>query len=111
MAERRELGRIQKAAFGFGGHDDAMIGFSVTLGGPGWGVSDFTGTWAHEPDEHSRWTADDQKHHWAVAVRLLRDTLKAARKTGASDLAGTPIEATFDGNCLVSWRVLTEVLA
>lgn len=35
----KELGKIQKAEFGFGGSHDTMIGLTLTLGGKSWGVS------------------------------------------------------------------------
>ncbi len=106
---RTELGRITKATFGFGGYDDAMVGMSVTLGGDSWGVGDFRGTWA-DRTSRAEWTVDDQRGHFADAVIWLRDTLKAAKKRHVAELVGTPIEATFEGNRLTSWRVLTEVL-
>lgn len=110
MTQRKELGRIQKATFGYGGYDDAMIGFAVELGGEGWGVGDFIGTWASDPGVHAQWTPADQRRLWADAVVRLRDTLKAAKRKDVAALVGVPIEATFEGNLLKSWRVLTEVL-
>lgn len=109
MSARTELGRIQKATFGFGGYDDAMVGVSFTLGGESWGVGDFRGTWATR-SERAEWTVEDQLGHFAQAVIFLRDVLAAAKKRDVAQLAGTPIEATFEGNRLSSWRVLTEVL-
>jgi len=107
---REELGSIKRATFGFGGYQDAEIGLSLTLGGTSWGVGDFKGAWAIDRSEHARWSEQDRREGWAEAVHLLRDTLKAAKKQHVADLAGTPIIATFDGNRLVSWRVLNEVL-
>lgn len=110
MTTRRELGRIKSATFGFGGYDDAMIGFSVSLGGESWGVSDFKGTWSMAPTSTAKWTVEDQSKSFSDAVRFLLETLEQAKKKHVADLVGTPVEATFDGNLLQSWRVLTEVL-
>jgi hypothetical protein len=110
MAERTELGRIAKATFGFGGYDDAMMGLSLTFSGDSWGCSHFEGTWASAPSERALWTLADQDQQWAGAVRLLRDTLKAAKRSHVADLVGVPVECTFERNTLKSWRVLTEVI-
>jgi|SRR6478609_8148111 len=107
---RTELGKIQKAFFGFGGYQDAQFGVGFTLGGSAWGVSDFRGGWGMEPSSHAKWTAEENSHVISEACTWLRDILKAAGKTDVSQLAGTPIEATFDGMKLSSWRVLTEVI-
>jgi hypothetical protein len=110
MSERKELGRIQKASFGWGGYQDAMIGLSLTLGGEGWGVGDFRGAWGIERSEHAQWSEVGRQVQLGEVCMWLRDILKAANKQHVADLPGTPIEATFDGMKLVSWRVLTEVL-
>lgn len=107
---RTELGKIQKATFGFGGYQDAQFGVGFTLGGNAWGVSDFRGGWGMEPSDHAKWTAAENNGVIADACTWLRDILNAAGKTDISQLPGTPIEATFEGMKLSSWRVLKEVL-
>lgn len=107
----KQLGRITHARFGYGGYQDAQFGLSLTFEGPGWGVSDFKGPWADSAGPNTRgWTAAEQREAWADVVTLLRDTLKAAKVAGVSDLVGVPVEVTFDGNVLGSWRVLEEVI-
>lgn len=108
--ERKELGRIQKITYGFGGYQDAQFGLSVTLGGAGWGVADFHGGWAIKPSDHADWTVGDQDKWFAETARHILRLLKEAKATDVSGLLGKPIEATFDGNLLKSWRILTEVL-
>ena len=103
------LGRITRATFGFGGYDNAMIGLSLSFQGEAWGVKDFKGTWANWT-ERRKWTLDEQRGVFADAVELLRDTLHAAKKTDIAELVGTPVEVTFEGNVIKSWRVLTEVV-
>jgi hypothetical protein len=108
--ERKTLGRIEKASFGWGGYQDAMIGLTVTLSGESWGVTDHRGMWGTERGERTEWTEESRLSQLGDVCMWLRDILEAAKKTDVAQLAGTPIEATFDGNKLVSWRVLTEVL-
>lgn len=108
--ERKELGRIESIVFGFGGYQDAMAGFSVTLCGKGWGVGDFKGTWASSPSEGAKWTPGDQSHHFDTAFRWAMDLLRKARKSHLHELKGVPVEVTFEGNVLASWRILDEVL-
>lgn len=106
---RVELGKITKASFGAGGYDDAMTGVSFTLGGESWGVSDFWGTWSTH-NARCQWTVDEQLRIWGETVARLRDLLAAAKVKSVADLVGKPVEVTFNGNVLASWRILTEVL-
>jgi len=107
----KELGRISSARFGHGGYQDAQIGLSFSFEGESWGVQDFKGWWTQSVDSKgAQWTEEDRDRHYAEAVRLLDDTLRAAKKTDVAGLVGVPVEATFEGSTLKSWRVLTEVL-
>lgn len=108
---RTELGRIQKASFGWGGYQDVMIGLSITLGGKAWGVSDFKGTWGTDRTERTEWSEEDRLRQLGEACMFLKDLLQKTKKQSVEELVGTPIEATFDGNMLKSWRVLEEVLS
>lgn len=107
---RKELGRITKASFGWGGYQDVMIGLSVSLGGQSWGVDDFHGAWGNDRALNAQWTEESRLTHLGNACMFLRDLLKAAKVSDVSALVGTPIEASFDGQKLSSWRVLTEVI-
>lgn len=110
MTIRKELGRIIKAEYGFGGYQDAQFGLSVTLGGECWGVCDFIGSW----DKRSKGATYSQAEFDAGVVtdreRVIQ-LVKSAKKSAVSGLAGVPVEVTFEGNTLKSWRILTEVLA
>lgn len=111
MIERKELGKIKTATFGLGGYQDCQIGFWLTLGGDSWGVSaGKSGAWALERDKYCKWTEEDRRAALADSAWELAQTLKQAKVNSVQELVGTPIEATFDGNMLKSWRVLTEVL-
>ena len=108
---RKELGKIQRFEIGLGGYDDAMFGLSVTLGGKdGWGVQDFNGTWTREPDDRCKWTREEQSLHWAAVCRQVIGLMKQAKVKTTAEMVGIPVEATFDGNKLSSWRILEEVL-
>lgn len=107
---RKELGKIQRFDIGLGGYDDAMFGMSVTLSGQGWGVQDFDGTWAHAPDKHCKWTAEDQAAVWAKMIQRVLNLMRQAKVKTAPEMVGIPVEVTFVGNKLESWRVLEEVL-
>jgi hypothetical protein len=107
---RKELGKIQRFDIGIGGYDDAMFGVSVTLGGAGWGVQDFDGTWVRVPDENCKWTVEDQLDLWGAMCRRVADLMKKAKVNTCADMVGIPVEVSFNGSSLHSWRILEEVL-
>ena len=109
----KKLGKIKSAKFGIGGYQDAMIGLHVTLEADGWGVSDSRSAWDAEIinwTENCKWTEESRDKQYSEILRYLSKLLKDARVDSVDSLKGVPIEATFDGNLLKSWRVLTEVL-
>lgn len=110
---RTELGKIKSIHFGIGGYQDVQLGLIFILEGQGWGVKDSKGFW--DPNlikcsEYTKWTEQDRDKHFAEIMRYISDLLHQAKVNDITKLQNIPIEATFDGNCLVSWRVLTEVL-
>lgn len=107
---RKELGKIVRASFGFGGYQDAQIGLSLTFEGPGWGVCHFDGHWSVERTDRSPWTEHDRLSSLGRTVMGLARILKKAKKKSVAELAGVPVEVTFNGNVLDSWRILEEVL-
>ena len=108
---RKELGKIQRFEIGLGGYDDAMFGLSVTLGGQGWGVQDFDGTWSRRPDDNCKWTQDDQFEHWANMCRRVADLMVKAQVKTTEEMIGIPVEVVFDNTGRLShWRILEEVL-
>jgi hypothetical protein len=113
MSARKELGKIQSVRYGHGGYQDAMLGISFALGGSGWGVGDFWGYWAPsliDCGEHCKWTEADRDADMAKTARRIDALLKDAKVNDVAKLAGIPIEVTFNGMTLESWRVLGEVL-
>lgn len=107
---RKELGCIQSIHVGYGGYDDAMIGISFSLGGKGWGVGDFWGHWAHRSDS-AKWSEESRIEDLGKIMLRIRELLSDSKKKRVQDLEGVPIEASFDGNILREWRILTEVIS
>lgn len=107
---RTELGHISNATYGVGGYDDAEFGLSLTFEGKGWGVGTFSGGWSGSPTSGAKWDETEQDEWFAKTARLVIATLKDAKKNDVSKLVGAPVEVTFEGMILKSWRVLTEVL-
>ena len=106
---RKELGKISSASFGYGGYQDAMVGFSLSFESGGGGVSTFEGSWPLTEDvpvaqRHSR-----EKLAIAAVLRLT-ETIQKAKVHNVSELVGIPVELTYDGQMLKSWRILDEVL-
>ena len=108
----KKIGKIQSISFGFGGYQDAMLGLSVTLGNDSWEDNDFRGGWGPHItcDKHCKWTEADRSEQYAAAVRLLGDLLTQAKREKLADLKNVPVEASFDGKTLKSWRILTEAI-
>lgn len=107
------LGKISKVTFGLGGYQDACIGLHVTLEGAGWGVGTSKDAWDANQikwSEHCKWTETDRSKQYDEIVRYVSDLLHAAKVEDVESLRGKPVEATFDGMVLSSWRILSEVL-
>lgn len=110
MSIEKRLGKISRVRCGFCGYQDAMIGIEFYFDGDGWGIGGaFSGMWAVR-SETATWTLGEQTEQFAEAMRLLRDTLTAAKKMDVSELVGVPVEVVITDRKLGSWRVLTEVL-
>lgn len=107
---RTELGRITEATFGFGGYQEAMIGLSLTFGGKSWGCGHFEGAWGIDRSEYAKWSEEDRLRQLGEACMKLRDILRKSGKQHVGQLIGVPVECSFDGTLLKSWRVLEEVL-
>lgn len=109
-AETKELMKISSATFGVGGYQDAMFGLSLSFSSPGSGVGTFVGGWGIERSERAKWSEADRMASIYEAAWLLKETLEKAKKRHVAELAGTPVEVTFENGVMKSWRVLEEVL-
>ena len=108
--DKTELAKIISVEFGWGGYQDAQIGLSLTFEGDGTGCQTFIGCWCAPPSEHAKWNENDQTKELGKTARLIRDTLTDAKVQSVSQLLGKPVELTYEGNLLQSWRILTEVI-
>lgn len=109
MIDRR-IGKVQKVRYGNGvGYQDAMTGIQFTLGSAGWGVIDSWAAWTTYSEGASYSKEEWMLQHGKVTLRIA-DLLLQAKVDQVVDLKDIPVEVTFDGGILKSWRVLTEVL-
>jgi hypothetical protein len=108
--KRTEYGKIASIEFGYGGYQDAQLGFSIVLEGPGWGVGDFKGTWACDPDQSCKWTKEDQIQILGETTLWLRTLLNDAKVMSLDKLKNKPVVVTFEDNMLKEWRIFKEVL-
>lgn len=109
----KRLGKIEAVSFGLGGYQGAMLGLHVTLGNGSWGVGGSKSNWDAEMidcTKNSKWSESDRDEWYAEIMRYVSKLLKEAKVDSVEKLKGKPIEATFDGNTLKEWRILTEVL-
>lgn len=109
----KRLGKIEDVKFGLGSYQGAMIGIHVTLGDGSWGVGDSRANWDSEQikwTENTQWSEEDRNQWYGDIMRYVSKLLKDAKVESVDKLKGKPIEATFDGNTLKEWRILTEVL-
>lgn len=107
------LGKIESLTFGHGGYQDACIGLNVVLSGEAWGVGSGKTAWDANIIKHTdrcEWTEESRDKQYAEIVRYVSDLLAQARVCSVDQLQGKPVEATFDGPMLKSWRILTEVM-
>jgi hypothetical protein len=107
---RKELGKISKARWGAGGYQDACIGLTLEFSMKGSSVGEFLGGWMIERSDHCKWTEADRLQEIGKAGMKVAEILEAIHGNDVNDIVGTPVEVTFDGNRLHSWRLLTEVL-
>lgn len=108
-----KIGKIESVEFGRVGYNDAYIGIGFTLSGNGWGVCDSKGYWDSELIDHNercKWTEADRDKGYAETTRYICKLLSDAKCQRIDQLKGKPVEVTFDGNMLKSWRILTEAL-
>lgn len=110
---RRELGKIKSLRIGMGGYQNAQFGVSIELGGESWSVGDFKGFWSPSRtgrSEYTKWTEAERQQSILDAFLWLDLLMKHAEVDDAMKLVGKPVEVTFEGNMLKSWRILTEVI-
>lgn len=107
------LGKLSDVKFGICGGNNLFIGLSVTITSGVWGVQSELS--AVDPvkvvhADHSDWTEEERDDGCVTLVKHISRLLDDAKVSSIEELNGIPVEATFDGNVLKSWRVLTEVI-
>jgi len=107
-----KLGKIRKIGFGYGGYQDAMFGLSLEFSFGSGRVADFKGSWGVDmkPSEHAEWDEAVRSRIFDETMRFINQMLIEAKKRDISELVNVPVEVTFEGNVLKSWRILTEVI-
>ena len=110
----KKIGKIQNIRLGYGGYQDAQFGLTVDLYSSKeyWGVTDFKGFWStsHKCDKSCKWSEKDRDESFAKIMRFINQLLTESNKHSLDELKNVPVEVTFDGMTLKSWRILTEVL-
>ena len=109
----QRFGKITNVYLGIGGYQDYEFGVYFDLGGDGWGCSSWMGTWSpglrkHKPGD--QWDESNRDETFSKLCRHIDELLNQAKVTKLDQLIGKPIIATFDGNLLKRWRLLTEVI-
>lgn len=101
------FGKIHTATFI---DTDGRLGFLFDLKGTGWGCGDFWGFWSTDHTPSCEWTPETRHIALGEACMRVQKLFVDARKRSLDQLVGMPVEATFEGNLLRSWRILSEVL-
>lgn len=104
---RKELGKIKEIALR---SFEGQFGLDVLLTGI-WGSCNWhLLTYDTEYNERCQWTEKDRDNGYIEIMIRIRNDIKTAKVNSLDKLRGIPVECTFDGNTIVSWRVLEEVL-
>lgn len=107
---KKILGKINTAEFGV---ESGRLGLHLTF------KSSLTGLdlsyWVHDPvtNPYTKAYNVTKEDNNTNMFNLLTDVsayLYAAKVRYISQLKDKPVELEVDGNCLVTWRILTEVL-
>ena len=109
----KKIGKINSIRLGYGGYQNAQFGLTIdfTSSKEAWGVIDFKGFWSTDTKSKGcKWTEKDRDSSFAETMRLINKLLSESNKQSLDQLKGTPVEVTFDGMVLKSWRILTEVI-
>ena len=108
------LGKISRATYGLGGYQGVQLGIHLAFEGKGWGCGHSDCVWDYEftesPDAHTKWSETDRTNRMITINRKLSRFLKEAKVDSVSELAGIPVEVTFENNGFKEFRILTEVL-
>ena len=102
-----KLGKIQKAVMGICGYQDQMIGYELTFS---CGVSFSKCFWKTTLPACENWTEKDRIEQYGEILQSLCELLRRAKVKNIDSLIGIPVEVTFEGQKMIGWRILEEVL-
>lgn len=104
------LGKIEKVYFGDGGYQGAQFGLTLCFYMSGSGITAFVnGGWKERP-ESAQWTEQDRAIQQSNLCMKIIEILKKAKVDDVYKLKNIPVEVIVENGCLISWRVLEEVL-
>lgn len=114
MMDGKELGKITSVRFGFYcGRGEDAFGLKLGFGGPSWGVGHEIMMSPGSPEDFlpvEQGEDESTPPIWETAVKRLLRIMAEGKIRDVSKLEGLPVEVTFEGGLVKSWRVLTEVL-
>lgn len=110
LVNKKELGKIESVEYGLCRDRGFLMGITFVLKFPGAGCVSANEVNMSEHTEYCRWTIEDQNKQIVELMHYIKKLLTDAKVNKVSELKNIPIEATFDGNMLESFRILTEVL-
>jgi len=94
------LGKIESVRFGY---SEYMFGLNLTLTGNSWGV---IASYEYNPSHKD----EPIELNSLKMLKQVQELLTAAKVDTVDKLKNKPVEATFEGNLLKDFRILTEVL-
>jgi hypothetical protein len=109
----KELGKIEKVSFGYGGYQDAQFGLNVQLSFGGCGTCVFIdGGWSEDVKvtSNTKWTERDRQIQRAEMVKKINKLLQDAKACTIDQLKDKPVEVTSENMRVKDWRILTEVI-
>lgn len=68
------------------------------------------GFWSGSRSEYAKWTEEDRIQKMGEICMRVDELRRKAKAADLNDLIGKPVETVVDGNRVVSWRILEEVL-
>jgi hypothetical protein len=107
---RKELGKIETVSFGI---RDGRLGLHLefTFGAKGCIWSEWTWDFVSvERTNNAQWTELEREQRAVELMKKISRYLNEAKVTSISDLKNIPVECSFLGNMMRSWRVLKEVI-
>ena len=107
---RKQLGKIETISFGV---EDGKLGLSLTFTFGSTGCIWYETIWDFatvEKTEYSKWTEMEREQEAVELMKKISKYLNEAKVSSITELKNVPVECSFSGNMMRSWRVLKEVI-